>query len=119
MQLVKFKTENQKKKKKQKNRGITHLAKVHLRGPLSQPTKSLAWIPFLYPTDRRDPRGGGDHLLPLHLREVDTLATSSTSPSAIKIDPGVQRSVLIFFETFASRIKEVPAQRQCHRCHRI
>jgi hypothetical protein len=33
---------------------------AHQRGPASRPVKSLAWIPFQYLTDRRDPlvRGG-------------------------------------------------------------
>jgi hypothetical protein len=67
---------------------------------------------------------GGTHqgerhlLLPLSC-EVDTPATSSTSPSAIRIDSEVQHIVLILFETFASRIEEIPAQRQYHRHHRI
>jgi hypothetical protein len=79
------KTENRRKRKTietGKNRGKTHLAEAHLCGPLSQPIKSLAWIPFWYPTDRRDPRSGEDHLLPLYLHEVDTpLATSTSTPS--------------------------------------
>jgi hypothetical protein len=62
MQLVqKFKIENKKRKEKQnrKKKGKeAYLAKAHPRSPLSQPTRGLAWIPFRYPTGKRDPPGG-------------------------------------------------------------
>jgi hypothetical protein len=83
IKILKQKTEEKERELKlEKIEGRAHLAESHLRGPLSQPVKSLPGIPFRYPTDRRDPHSGEDHLLPLHLREVDTPpATSMSTPS--------------------------------------
>jgi hypothetical protein len=54
---LEFKSVKQKIEKENYDRKREKLTwtKAHQRGLASWPVKSLAWIPFRYPTDRRDP----------------------------------------------------------------
>jgi hypothetical protein len=51
-----LKTENRKQNKTEK-RGKLTWPQPNPAGLASQPTRGLAWIPFRYPTDKRDPLG--------------------------------------------------------------
>jgi hypothetical protein len=73
----------EKKSKAEKNREESLPDQSPLAQPISQSTRSPGSVPFCSVTDGRDPHGGEDHLLPLHLQGFDTPpATSRTTPSS-------------------------------------
>jgi hypothetical protein len=82
---AKQKTEKRKERQDRKKREEVYMDRSPLARPIVQPNRGLAWIPFWYSTDKRDPPGGIHRLPPFG--GSSSLSSAGESPTPRSAPP--------------------------------